>query len=121
MRWNDFKDNVKAVFTALRKDVYFTNVTLACEDGHKVKANKIVLASSSNFFQNILEQNKHTHPLIYMIGIKSEDLVAIVDFLYYGEANISHDNLDSFYNIAWVLELKGLKGGDGREYENYLT
>ena len=50
-----------------------------------------------------------------MIGIKSENLVAIVDFLNYGVANISHDNLDSFLNIAEVLELKG------RTMKNYRT
>ena len=51
-----------------------------------------------------------------MKGIKSEDLSSIVDFLYYGEANIYQDNLDTFLNIAEELELKGLKertGGEG--------
>ena len=115
LKWNDFKDNVKATFTALRKDSYFTDVTLACEDGQQVEAHKIVLASSSPFFQNILKRNKQSHPLIYMIGMKLEDLVAMVDFLYYGEANISHENLDTFLNIAEVFELKGLDGGNGRE------
>ena len=45
-----------------------------------------------------------------MKGVKSEDLLAIIDFLYYGEANISYENLDSFMNIAEELELKGLDG-----------
>ena len=40
--------------------------------------------------------------------MKSEDLVAIVDFLYYGEANIYHANLDNFLNIVEELQLKGL-------------
>ena len=75
LRWNDFKDNIKAAVTALRKDIYLSNVNLACED------------------------------------------VAIVDLLYYGEANTSNDNLTSFLNIAEVLELIRLDGGDGREFE----
>ena len=49
---------------------------------------------------NILRRNKHAHPLVYMRGIKSEDLIAIVDFLYYGEANIYQENLDNFLGIA---------------------
>ena len=49
--------------------------------------------------------------MIYMRGMKSEDLVAIVDFLYYGEANIYQENLDTFLNIAEELHLKGLSGG----------
>ena len=70
----------------------------------------MILASSSPFFQNILRRNKHAHPLIYMRGIKSEDLVAIINFLYCGEANVFQENLDSFLAIAEELQLKGLMG-----------
>ena len=93
----------------------FTDVTLASEDGHQVEAHKIILATSSPFFQNLLTRNKHSHPLIYMRGVKSEDLEAIVNFLYKGEANVFQDNLDSFLAIAEELKLKGLMG------QNYET
>ena len=52
-----------------------------------------------------------------MRGLKFEDLVAIVDFLYYGEANIYQENLDTFLNIAEELDLKGLNGGEGGSEE----
>ena len=54
--------------------------------------------------------------------MKSEDLVAIIDFLYYGEANIDHANLDTFLNIVEELQLKGLniEKGDEHEEDNYL-
>ena len=42
--------------------------------------------------------------------MKSEDLAAIIDFLYCGEANVFQDNLDSFLAIAEELQLKGLMG-----------
>jgi len=87
-------------------------VTLACEDGQQVEAHKVILASSSPFFQNVLRRNKHPHPLIYMRGVKSEDLVAIVDFLYYGEANVYQENIDAFLAIAEELNLKGLTGNE---------
>ena len=45
-----------------------------------------------------------------MRGMKSEDLVAIIDFLYLGEANVHQDNLDSFLSVANELKLKGLTG-----------
>ena len=50
----------------------------------------------------------NAHLLIYMRGMKSVDLVAIVDFLYCGEANVFQENLDSFLAIAEELQLKGL-------------
>ena len=117
LKWNDFQQNINTAFKALRKDAEFTDVTLACEDGNQVEAHKVVLAASSPFFHNILKRNKHVHPLIYMRGMKFEDLLAVVDFLYYGEANIYQENLDNFLTIAEELDLKGLNGGEGSSEE----
>ena len=112
LQWNDFTDNVNCAFRSLRDEADFADVILACEDGKQVEAHKVILAVSSPFFQNLLRRNTHPHPLIYMRGIKSEDLVAIVDFLYCGEANVFQDNLDSFLAIAEELHLKGFSGQD---------
>ena len=116
LRWDDFKENINTAFLSLSKDTNFTDATLVGEDSHQVEAHKGILASSSPFFLNILARNRHGHPLIYMRGMKLDDLVAIMDFLYYGEANVYHDNLDTFLTIAEELQLKGLNGEneDGR-------
>ena len=58
--------------------------------------------------KEILQRNKHPHPLIYLRGFKSEDLVAILDFLYFGKANVYQENLDSFLAMAEELKLKVL-------------
>ena len=100
LQWNDFKENITVSFGSLRIDEDFTDVTLACEDGKQVEAHKVILASSSPVFQKILKNNKHAHPLLYMRGMKSEDLLAILDFLYCGETNVYQENLDSFLAIA---------------------
>ena len=110
MQWNDFKENVNSAFGRLRDDKEFTDVTLACEDGQQVEVHKVILAASSPFFEKILQRNKHPHPLIYLRGFKSEDLVAILDFLYFGKANVYQENLDSFLAIAEELKLKRLSG-----------
>ena len=110
LKWNDFQENVNTAFGNLREDTDFTDVTLACEDGQQIEAHKVILAASSPFFQNLLKRNRHPHPLIYMKGIKYEDLLAIVDFLYCGEANVYQENLDSFLANAEELKLKGLMG-----------
>ena len=114
LQWNDFQDNVKGAFGNLRESTDFADVTLVCEDGHQIEAHKFILAASSPFFQGILKRNKHSHPLIYVRGIKSVDLVAMVDFLYFGEANVYQENLDSFLAIAEELQLKGLEGSNHR-------
>ena len=44
-----------------------------------------------------------------MTGFNAEDLLAVVDFLYYGTANVCQENLEHFLNIAEKLQLKGLQ------------
>ena len=58
----------------------------------------------------MLKKNKHPHPMIYMRGLKAEDLVAMVDFLYFGEANVNQESLDVFLGLTEELRLKGLTG-----------
>ena len=117
LQWNDFRENISSTFRDLRDEKEFTDVTLACEDGQQVEAHKVVLIASSPFFLNILKRNKHSHPLIYMRGVKSENLTAMVDFFYHGEANVFQDNLDSFLVLAEELQLKGLRRGNQTEKE----
>ena len=108
LNWKNFQQNISSAFRDLRSDNDFSDVTLACEDGFQVSAHKVILASSSPFFMNILKMNKNPHPLIYMRGVTSEDLEAIVDFLYYGEAEIEQENLDAFLAVAEELKISGL-------------
>ena len=115
LKWNDFQENVNTAFGRLREGTEFVDVTLACEDGQQVEVHKVILAASSPFFKKLLERNKHVHPLIYMRGLKSEDLLAIIDFLYCGEAYVFQENLDSFLSIAEELELHGLMGQTGEK------
>merc|ERR1719494_1400581 len=110
LQWNDFKENVNSAFGKLRGDKEFTDVTLVCEDGQQMEAHKVILASSSPFFEKIFQKSKHSHPLIYLKGFQSKDFTSILDFLYFGEANVYQEDLDSFLAIAEEIQLKGLTG-----------
>ena len=50
-----------------------------------------------------------------MRGIKAEELVAIVDFLYFGEANVKQESLDVFLGLAEELRLKGLTESNAKD------
>ena len=109
LKWNDFQKNLEASFAELRVDRDFTDVTLACED-QSVKAHKVILSACSPFFKKLLKTHPHPQPLVYMRGIKSSELVAVVDFIYRGEANIFQEQLESFLALAEELQLTGLTG-----------
>ena len=107
LKWNDFHENIKESFGELRDDKDFSDVTLACED-LELEAHKVILSSCSPFFRRLLKRSKHQHPLIYMRGLKANQLKAVVDFIYYGEVSILEEQLKTFLIIAEELELKGL-------------
>ena len=121
LNWNDFQANLSSAFQRFRNDLDFADVTLASDDGKQFEAHKMILASSSPFFMEVLKKNKHPHPLIYMRGIKAEELLAMLDFLYFGEASVNQESLEAFLSMAEELELKGLTNSFGSNNQDYET
>ena len=123
LQWKDFQNNVSLTFGRLREENDFSDVTLACEDGKRVDAHKMVLAASSPFFEKILKSSQHPHPIIFLTKVKEGDLSALMDFLYYGETNVAQDHLDSFLAVAEELKIKGLTGriSKGKDFKSIET
>ena len=119
LKWNDYQDNIVSAYRELREAHEFGDVTLVCEDNQKIESHKVILASASKFFKTILIENKHSHPLIYMRGIKTRDLLSVLDFIYHGEANICEEDLNDFLTIAEELEVKGLYSSNQSDKEPY--
>ena len=115
LKWEGFEDNVMSAFARFRDVSDFSDVTLVCEDGQQLDAQRVVLSASSTFFMNILTKTKHPNPVIFMRGITLADLTAIVDFLYFGEAKVFQENLDDFLALAQDLGLEGLMGTESSE------
>ena len=110
LNWNDFQKNIRSTFQEMRDDLDLADVTLACEDRRQFQAHKFVLSASSPFFKEILGNNRHPHPLIYLKGMKAVALESVLDFLYRGEVNVYQQDLNDFLALAEDLELKGLTG-----------
>jgi len=112
LKWNEFESNVSTAFRELRDDKDFFDVTLACE-GNQLEAHKVILSACSPFFRAVLKRNPHSHPLLYLKGIKYEDVLAVLNFMYHGEVNIAQDELNSFLAVAEELQVKGLTQNGG--------
>merc|ERR1712098_386830 len=108
LKWNDFKTNIARQFSSLRADTEFWDVTLVSDDLKQISAHKIVLSSCSEYFKNILKQNKHAHPLLCLADMHFEDLTNIIDYIYHGEVQIYQEDLDRFLHVAKRLKLDGL-------------
>ena len=117
LRWNDFQENISSAFTNLRADTNFTDVTLISEDYQHLETHRVILSASSPFFMNILRNNKHSHPLIYLKGFQAKDLHSLLDFMYHGTAEVYQESLEGFLALAEELQLKGLTGGTEEKQE----
>ena len=120
LRWNDFESNISCAFRELREDKDFFDVTLACDE-EQLQAHKVILSACSPLFRTVLRKNPHSHPLLYLKGIKHSDLLSVLNFMYHGEVNMAQADLNSFLSAAGELQVKGLtqdqstKGGGSRE------
>jgi len=110
LRWNDFEANISSAFRDLKEEKDFSDVTLVCAD-QQVEAHKVILAACSPFFKKVLRKAQHSHPLIYMRGVKFSDMEAVLSFVYHGEVNMAQADLKNFLAVAEELEVKGLTCG----------
>ena len=83
----------------------FCDVTLVSADNSKFVAHKVILAAYSDIFKNMLVNEKHPHPLIFLRGVKGEVLGALLDFIYCGEAQINNEDLDLFIQLSTDIKL----------------
>merc|ERR1719228_950741 len=60
------------------------------------------------FFRTILLNNPHNNPLLFLNGINSIILKLIIDYIYCGEAQLYHEQLDAFLEVAQKLKIEGL-------------
>ena len=111
LKWNDFQDNVSKTFKKLRSTDHFYDVTLVSDDQQQMSAHKVVLASCSEYFKNVLTFNKHSNPMLCLSGVTRDDLQNMLDYIYYGEIQIYQDNLDTFLDVAQRFQLEGLMQG----------
>ena len=108
LKWNEFEGNATGTLKSLFSDNSFSDVTLVCDDNKQLTAHKVILSASSSFFQRILLNNPHQHPLIYLKGIRHQDLESVLKFIYLGEAEVCKNYLQHFLTAAKDLEIRGL-------------
>ena len=111
LRWNDFETNISVAFKDLREEKDFFDITIVCDD-NQIQAHKVILSACSPFFRNILRRNPHQHPLLYLKGVKYQDVLSVLNFMYNGEVNIAQEELNTFLSVAEDLKVKGLTQND---------
>ena len=104
----NFVVHTRDTFNSLLDQPDFSDVTLVADDLKQIAAHKVILIAGSGFFRNLLRENLHPHPLIFLGRMGRKDLQAIVSFLYLGECTVEQDEIDNFLEIAKSLQISGL-------------
>ena len=105
---DDFTCSAPNTLRHLLYDTDFSDVTLVCQGDKQIPAHKFILAASSKFFRAMLTLNLHPKPLIYLKGVKQQELELMVRFMYTGECEVSQSDLASFLDTGNYLEINGL-------------
>eukprot|EP00092_Neocalanus_flemingeri_P083225 GFUD01104424.1.p1 GENE.GFUD01104424.1~~GFUD01104424.1.p1 ORF type:complete len:275 (-),score=30.23 GFUD01104424.1:32-856(-) len=108
LTWNDFQSSQSCSIGQLLKSEEFTDVTLACEEDKQIEAHKVILSTCSPFFRNILLKNPHPHPLIYVPKVSLHEMQSLLQFMYLGQTEVSHEDLKTFMKVGSMLKIKGL-------------
>ena len=107
LSWDNFQSHTNDLISDLYSSSQFADVTLICDDQTQFKAHRVVLSASSSVFRNILKSSDGS-PFIYLRGIAKEEIEAIMQFIYLGEATFDQERMNEFLNVAKDLDLKDI-------------
>ncbi|XP_001946000.2 broad-complex core protein isoforms 1/2/3/4/5 isoform X1 [Acyrthosiphon pisum] len=107
LRWNNHQPNLVNVMTGLLNSEMFVDATIAAE-GRKIQVHKVVLSACSSYFQMLFNETPCQHPIIIIKDMSYNHLKTLIEFMYYGEVNISQDQLPIILKAAESLQIKGL-------------
>ena len=103
-----YRDNLRDLLHELMISKELTDITLVSDDKVQFKAHKIVLCAYSNVFKGIIVNLPKESSVIYLQGIHHQELEAILEFMYFGEATFQHNRKSEFINVSKNLELKDI-------------
>ncbi|XP_047740704.1 protein tramtrack, beta isoform isoform X12 [Hyalella azteca] len=111
LKWNNHRSTFLHILAVLRDKQLYTDATLAC-DGKLYSVHKLVLSTCSDYFSSMLDRTSCKSPVIVLKDIKSDDLEALLDYMYLGEVNVRQSDLSTLIKAAECLRVKGLAVAD---------
>ena len=100
LKWQTHTDHVREMLCSMMISEELTDVTIVSEDKIQFKAHRVVLSACSPFFQDIIKGNLLANSFIYLRGIQSIEIEAILQFIYQGETTLNQDRMNEFLNVA---------------------
>ena len=113
---SNYSSSLTSSLSSLLATSSLCDCSLICSDG-QLSAHKVILAATSSFFSSVFSLNHHNHPLIYLRGVKTDQMQAVLQFVYEGVCTVQEQSVDSWLEVAADLGIKGLEKCDQEESE----
>ncbi|XP_060819502.1 uncharacterized protein LOC132908985 isoform X3 [Bombus pascuorum] len=107
LQWADHARYITEKFSELLARQALVDVTLVCEE-QKLRVHKLVLASNSTYFEEILQRDLGQEPVIFFKDLNFEILKAMVEFMYCGETTIPYQLLSPLLTATKTFKVKEL-------------
>ncbi|KAG7176865.1 Longitudinals lacking protein-like 10 [Homarus americanus] len=117
LSWKNHSSMFSNVISTFRDKENYTDVTVTCE-GKFYPAHKLVLATCSEYFEEIFQHTSCKHPVIVLRDVASKDMEALLSYMYAGVASVAQHDLASLLKAAEALCIKGLAAPDGCETQS---
>lgn len=107
LKWNNHLQNMYSQLETLYSEQSLVDVSISCTDGI-LKAHRIVLSACSPYFESIFRDNYCKHPVVILKGVTSQEMQALLKFMYKGSVEVLDADLQSFMYTANELKIRGL-------------
>ena len=108
LTWDAYSDSLRHMLRDLYTSSDLTDMSIVTEDGKYFKVHKHILSFCSPVFKEILTISKEHSPIIYLRGVKQEEMEPILKFMYLGEASLKLEKTNEFLSVAASLQIKEL-------------
>ena len=108
LNWATFGDHANDLFYDLYSTQKFADVTLICDDNTTLKAHKFVLITMSTVFRTIISNDSNLSS-VYLRGVNSKEMDAILQFIYLGEVSLDRSELKDVLDVADDLEIEQMR------------
>ena len=109
LKWKFFHLNVPLTLEQEAAQNRFSDVTLVSDDMIPFKVHKFVLSANSPVLKDILVNNPHPEPIIYLEGIQSQELKSLLQLMYFGEGSFYNHQVESLVKVIEGFKLIGFQ------------
>ena len=107
-KWDTFHSHLVNSSQEWLADNWFTDVTLVSDDMIPHQAHRLIISSASSVLKQLMKMMSSSNPYLYLKGVSHEELKAILEFIYTGEAYVPVARINKFIKAASEMDIKEL-------------